>query len=164
MAVKMSQKRNLSSVRLISKIDDAVDEEKSDWDEYSKDPITNESAIKFIEGKKPTYFVCNFDFSGKQSASVKDAMVKIDEEKNPSVAYGRWGYKVAQIALKDIENPPDVPEMDKIRIKKDGGTGYVMESVMTDLERLGVVAEIFQHYLTLSQTPEKKNAKNSSRR
>jgi len=160
MAVKLSQKRNLSTVRIISKIDDAVDDNGTDWELYNEDPISNESAIKFKEGKKPTYFICNFDFTGKEAASTKDAMMKIDEEKNPSVAYGRWAYKVAQIALKDIDNPSDVPEMDKLKVKKDGGTGYVMDSVMTDLERLGVVSEIFQHYLTLTQTPDRKNAKN----
>lgn len=159
MALIISNRRPLNCVTIISRQDSAVDSDATDWNAYDADPIGNASAIKLKPGQEPTKFICNFDLSGKESAQIKDAMVKnMDEEsRRPNLAYGKWSYTAVRLTLKDIQNPPNTDGV--VEFKKDG-TGYVMDSVMSVLERAGVVQEIFNHYLTLTQGEAKDNAKN----
>lgn len=159
MALLISARRSLNSIRIISRYDDAVDNDATDWDKYDADPIANADAIVLKPGRQPTFFLCNFDLTGKESTTVKDAMVKGVDRSDGTVnlSYGKWAYTVVRLTLKDIQNPPDVDGV--IEFKKDG-TGYVLDSVLTVLERVGVVGEIFNHYLTLTQNSTKDNAKN----
>jgi len=158
MAIKLSQVKRLNSVHIISKRDDAVDEEQTEWDRYDEDPVNNLDAIKYHAEKEATKFICNFEQTGKEVASIKDAMIKgFDDDKNPMVAYGKWAYTVARMTLKDIQNPPNVGDV--IIFKKDG-KGYVTDEILTKLERLGIVQEIFQHWIHLTQDDSKPQAKN----
>jgi hypothetical protein len=159
MAFTTTNRRPLNAVRIVSRHDDAVDADKTDWEKYDADPISNAAAIVMKPGKEPTYFLCNFDLSGRESAMVKDAMVKGVDRSDGSVnlSYGKWAYTVARLTLKDIQNPPNVDGV--IDYKKDG-TGYVLDSVLSVLERAGVVGEIFNHYVTLTQGEATQNAKN----
>ena len=158
MALIIDQSHRLNAVRIISRNDDAVDEEASDWEVYDKDPVRNEKALVMKADQTPTIFLCNFELTGKEAANVKDALISgIDDEKNIKMSYGKWSYRVTQLTLKGIENPPNVKDV--IEYKKDG-RGYVSDQTMTLLERMGLVSEIFTHYTSLTQSKEKENAKN----
>jgi hypothetical protein len=159
MALIVSNRRPLNAVTIISRFDSAVDNEATDWESYDNDPITNASAIKIKSGCEPTKFIMNFDVTGKEAASIKDSMIKgMDQEtKQPNLAYGKWSYCVVKMTLKDIQNPPNTDGV--IEFKKDG-TGYVMDSVLSVLERAGVLQELFNHYLVLTNNDVREQAKN----
>lgn len=153
MAFTTTNARPLNAVRIVSRADDAVDHEASDWDEYMDDAIKNAASLKMKPGKSATYFLCNFQLTGKESARIKDAMIKgVDRDSNEmNMSYGRWAYTVAKLTLKDIQNPPNVDGI--IEYKKDG-TGYVLDSVLDVLESAGVVQEIFNHWVALTQNKD----------
>jgi len=156
----MTQVRKLNAIRLISRKDSAVDEEASDWDLYDEDPQKNAKCIVMNKGQEPTVFICNFDTTGKEGAKIKNALISgVDDDKQAKITMGDWQYTVIRICLKGIENPPGVP--DTIDFKKDGN-GYVSERTMDQLERVGIIAELFGHYTTLTKDDEdtRANAKN----
>jgi len=159
MAFKKSGVRNLNAVKLISRNDGAVDLELSNFTLYDKDPIINESEIKLLDGKSPTIFLCNFEVTGKDGAAIQDSMIGgVDDEKNPKMTMGKWAYEITRRCLKDIQNP--VGETDVIKLSRDS-KGYVSDETMTELQRYGIVNEIFNHYFTLTQSEVKSNSKNS---
>jgi len=158
MAFKKSGLRNLNSVRIISRNDSAIDQEKSNFDAYMLDAIGNENSIVFLEGKLPTIFLCNFEVDGKSGAAIQDSMMGgIDDEKNPKVTPGRWAYEICRRCVKDIQNP--IGEVDVIKLTKDV-KGFVSDETMTELQKYGIVNEIFNHYFALTQSEVKTNAKN----
>jgi len=158
MAVKLTDQRKLNAVRIISQADSAVDESASDWDLYKKDPIKNIDAIKFHPKTQPTIFLCNFEMSGKESALVKDSMIGgKDDDNNAKMAFGKGGYILTKMTLKDIQNPEG--EKDVIELKKDS-KGYVSDETMTKLEQIGITTEILIHWSNLTQAGVKAEAKN----
>ena len=159
MALILSQKKKFNCVRIISKQDSALDLAASDWDKYQENPIENEASLKFKEGQQPTIFICNFDLSGIDAAEIKDAMIKgIDEEsKQLKLAYGRWAYMVVKLTLKEIQNPTGIKDV--IELKKDSH-GHVDGYTMSMLEQFGMVQEIFSHFISLTHSDVKAEAKN----
>lgn len=152
--------RSLKHVRIIVKHDPALDwdamEDTDIWPTYQEDPIKNEGLLKFKEGEKPTIFICNFELSGKQKAAIKDATIGgHDEDKNPKITYGKWEYTLVSMVLKEIENPGI------FKLKKDS-RGNVDEFTMSQLEKYGIVGELFISYMTLTGTDQdlKANVKN----
>jgi hypothetical protein len=157
MAIKLVQKRNLSAIRFISQNDDSIDLENSNYDEYLKTGI--EDNLKFIDGKQPTVFVCNFELKGKESAFVKDSMIKgTDSEGKPSVAIGSWSFKLVKTVLKDIINPDYLTPEEKIVFKSDKG-GYATDDLISLLDRYNIVSEIFGMYNAMT-TIEGRDLKN----
>lgn len=158
MAFKTTTKKKLNAIRFISKMDSALDLETCDYEEYLKDPTQNEHLLKFVEGQTPTIFILNFELSGKEQALLQDSMFSgVDEDHNMKFSMGKWGYNVVKHCLKDIQNPPN--EKDVIKLKKDS-KGYVDEFTMTELQKFGLVGEIFTLYVSLTQTEAKTNSKN----
>ncbi len=160
MAVKLNKIRPLNAVTLYSRVDDAIDNEASDWGRYAEDPIANVDALVFLPDVKPTKFICNFEFSGKDDAAIKDAMMKgVDADNEVRMSMGTWQYELVRRSLKIIENPSDVDGC--IQLKKESGQ-FVDKNTMSILSQAGVVGEIFQACLTLrgNQDEEKQNAKN----
>ena len=158
MAIVLSDVKKLSIVKIISKSDSALDLDRSDWEAYESDLIANEHKLVFKTDQEPTVFVCKFDLSGKEAAIAKDAMIGgVDEDKQVKLSYGKWAYTVVRMVLKEIKNPAGVS--DTIELKKDS-KGYVDEYTMSLLEQAGVVSEIFNHYVSLTQTDVKGEAKN----
>ena len=158
MAVTSTNIKKLNSVRLFSRADDAIDHDATDWDAYDDDPL-NESLIKMLPEKEPTVFLCNFEFKGKDSTVVNDAVFGAMDrnEKSPKVNFNNWAYQVVRHGLKDIKNPAGVDDV--IKMKKDSGL-YVSEETMTKLEQAGIVGEIFRHWQTLKvDDDEEQNAK-----
>lgn len=158
MAIKTNERQRYNAVRLISRADSAVDQDMSDWDSYAANPVANEHVLRFKPGCQPTILLCNFEVSGKEAAAIKDAMMAgLDSDNNAKVSYGRWAYTVVKTVLKAIENPPG--ERDVIELKKDS-KGYASDQTLTELERLGILTEIFTHYITLTQSDVRDHAKN----
>lgn len=158
MAFKTTITKKLNAIRFISKADSALDLENSNYDEYLEDPVAREINLKFIEGQAPTIFILNFELSGKEHAMLQDNMFAgVDEDKNPKLTMGKWGYNVVKACLKDIQNPPN--ETQVIRLKKDS-KGYVSDETMTELQKFGLVNEIFNLYFSLTQTDIRANSKN----
>lgn len=158
MGISLGKQKRFNCVRIISRIDDAVDHEASDWTRYDEDPIENEDALKFLADKHPTIFLCNFELDAKSNAKIQDAMFSgIDEDKNPRPALGAWSLAVAKYTLKSIENHPSVK--DPIRFKADS-RGLVSDETLDVLQKAGIISEIFSHYSKLSQSGVSKNVKN----
>lgn len=138
----------LNAVEIISENDDSLDLEKCNWDEYKKS--FDRGHLVFIPGKQPTVFLCNFSLKGKESASIKNNLIGgADDEGKPKIALGSWSHRVVKLVLKDIKNPDDIPEDQRIVFKKDD-LGYAHDDVLTLLEQAGVLTEIFTHYTTAS--------------
>lgn len=157
MGISVQRIKRLNCVQIISRIDDAVDNDNSDWDLYDKDPIENASALKFLAGKQPTNFICNFELEAKDDARIKDAMFGgIDEDKNPKPAYGGWSLAVVKYTLKGIENPPGITEP---IIFKGDAKGHVSDETLNTLQKAGIIQEIFNHYLNLTNFAVGKNTK-----
>jgi hypothetical protein len=158
MAISINTIKRLNCVRLISRVDDAVDHDASDWEKYDEDPMNNENAIKFLADKQPTIFTCNFEVDAKTNAKIQDAMFAgIDDDKQPKPAYGGWALAVVKHTLKGIENPAST--VDPIRLKVDN-KGAVSEETLNFLQQCGIISEIFNHYLKLTS---KENAQTSKK-
>lgn len=158
MALRIVEKRPLNAVEVVSKNDDAIDVDNSNWEEYEKTGDVNH--LKFIADKQPTIFLCNFDLKGKELAVVKNSMMgSRDDEGNSSLALGSWTFRVAKYTLKDIKNPPYLAANECITLKKDKD-GLVHDDTLAILERCGVLNEIFAMYTALALSPVKANAKN----
>jgi hypothetical protein len=158
MAIVVGQRRSLNAVELLSRSDTAIDHDKSDWEAYAEDPIGNRKALAIKPNETPTIFLCNFEMTGKEAARAKNSMITgIDEDRNARMAYGQWQYSIVQMVLKDIRNPPGVDGV--IDFKKDG-RGWVSEKTMTLLEKQGIVAEIFNHYISMTQSETRGHEKN----
>jgi len=158
MAFKTTLTKKLNAIRFVSKADSALDLANCNYDEYAEDPCTKEETLKFLEGQLPTVFILNFELSGKEHAMLQDNMFAgVDDEKNPRLTMGKWAYNVVKSCLKDIQNPPN--ETQVIRLKKDS-KGYVSDDTMTELQKFGLVNEIFNLYFALTQTDIRANSKN----
>jgi hypothetical protein len=158
MALKIVNKRALNQIEVISKNDDALDLDNSNWEEYEK--TADMAHLKFVTDKQPTIFLCNFELKGKESASVKNSMLGgRDDDGNPSVALGSWSFRVVKYALKDIKNPDYLEANERINFKKDKD-GLVHDECLAELEKYGVINEIFAMYTTLAMAGVKGNAKN----
>lgn len=157
MGISLNSIKRINCVRMISKIDDAIDHVNSDWDLYDEDLIQNEDALKFLPDKIPTIFICNFELDAKTNAKIQDAMFAgIDDERNPRPAYGGWALAVAKYTLKGIENPAGVS--DPIRFKVDS-KGFASDEVLNTLQKAGIIQEIFTHFIKLTSTGVNANAK-----
>lgn len=140
--------------KVVSPNDPAFDKENKahKWDEYKKDGDLAHLVLK--EGQAATIFLCDFNLPAQVTRKIKDAMMgRKDQDGKPAVAYGEWSHTCVEYALKSIENC-------KLELKRDG-TGKLMPNVMTQLERWGMIDEIFSHYIRVTNEPEKAAAKNS---
>jgi len=163
MAIRISAVK-YNACRIVSREDDSLDfdNEEMDFDLYVKDCIKNEGALRFKEGQKPTIFLCNFDFSGKEATAIKNYMAGSGDEfgskQDTKVTMGSWAYKVVQMGLREIENPAGTK--DGLELKKDGKGGgkYVSEATMTQLIQMGIVDELFVHYLALTKADKVREA------
>ena len=147
MSILTTDVKSLNAVRLFSRKDSAIDHDATDWDAYDEDPL-KEDLIKMKEGKEATVFLCNFEFKGKDAVKVKDAVFGgMDKDSgSPKINYSNWAYEVVRNGLKDIQNPVDITGV--IKLKKDSGK-YVSPETMTKLESVGLVSEIFKHWMKL---------------
>lgn len=152
MAVKKQPKKNLSVVEIISEQDDAVDNEAegTDWEAYRE---TLDPSKLVIKGS-PTVFVCNFDLSAKQAEGIRNSMAG-----SGGITLGSWSQRVVRSTLKEIRNPPEIPAVDQLILKKNSD-GTVHDDTITELERAGIVQEIFNHYMRLVGVGGRANAKN----
>jgi hypothetical protein len=159
MAFKTSELKNLNNIEIVSSVDPALDVEKEVWLEYAKNPTQNVNLLKLKEKQEPTRFLCNFEFSGDEAAEIKDAMIKrtARRSKEVNVSYGSWQHTVTRLALKDIKDPSD--HKDGIKFKKDS-LGYVSDFTMSQLTRFGIIPDIFEVYVNLTQTSENQEIKN----
>ena len=150
----------INHVRIICKHDPAIDqayleENKELWDEYVQDPVRTESKLRFLEGKTPTVFICNFDFDAKETKLLENAQSGTDDDRKMKVNMGSWKQTITYLSLKEIENPG------VIKFKKDS-RGYVDQHTMTILEKFDVTETIMGFYLlqTKSRKDMLANAKN----
>ena len=158
MALKRTIAKALNAVEVISREDDSLDLEKSDWEGYASSGDV--SKLAFVADKQPTIFLCNFELKGKQAESIKNNMLSgKDEDGNPRVALGSWSFKVVKIVLKDIKNPEYLAPTEIIMMKRDKD-GLVHDDLLGELDGMGVINEIFAMYSSLTNLGGKANAKN----
>lgn len=158
MALTLDHCRSLNEVVLIAKRDDAIDLGKSDYEKFLE--TGNEDHLAFVEGKNPTRFILNFDFKGRDGEKIKNAMMGTARDGQPNVAMGSWSYLVTKHALKEIRYGEGVPLEKQIKMQHDQHQN-VHDDLIARLDKLGVVAQIFSLYMSLVQTPERAEAKNS---
>lgn len=158
MALKKAIYKALNAVEVICKADDALDLEQSDWEGYSD--TGDVSKLVFKPNMQPTIFLCNFELKGKQAEQIKNNMLGgKDEDGNPKVALGSWSFRVVKQTLKDIKNPADI-NIDEALVMKKDKDGLVHEDLLGELDRLGVINEIFGMFSSLAMGGTKANAKN----
>ena len=158
MAIQLQKKAPINAIEVVSQHDDAVDAEGSNWEEYKS--TGDISKLKFIPGKQPTIFLCNFAMKGHEAASLKNSMLGgTDDEGKPQVAFGTWSFRAVKYCLKDIKNPDGMAEDTKLVFKKDE-KGYAHDDLLATLESLGIINEIFGMYTSLALGGVKGNAKN----
>jgi hypothetical protein len=158
MAIMLQNDRPLNAVQIIARIDDAVDNSASDWEKY--DETLDPQHLVMLAGKEPTIFLCNFEVSAKDRASINNSIMQgVDEEGKPKVGLGSWQLSVARIVLKDIQNPASVPDAQKLVFTKDG-RGYTDDRTLNKLSRLGIIVEIFNHFVKHTEKDYRKEAKN----
>lgn len=156
--VRKIDAKPLNAIEVITRGDDAIDEEKSNYDEYLKtgDP----AKLVFVEGKQPTVFLCNFALKGRQAEIIKNSMIgSSDDEGNPKIAMGTWSFRVAKYVLKAITSPESVPADQQFLFKSDKD-GFAHDDLIAELDRYGIVADIFSMYSNLVLAAPRGNAKN----
>lgn len=158
MAIRIERSRNLSAIEFVSKSDDALDLEKSDFDAYLSD--ADQKHLAFLPDAQPTVFVLNFDLSGKELATIKNAMGGVSEEGEAKVNFGSWANQIVRVCLKEIRNPPSVPLEAQLLLKRDKD-GKVGDETLGILGRYGITEEIFSLFNRLTATPARAAAKNS---
>lgn len=148
MALTMDAPRDLSSVPLICRRDDAIDVSDEEYEEYLA-AGADETKLKFAEGKEPTRFLLDLDLKGKDAAKIKNSMIGgRDDEGKPKMALGDWQFAVVKRVLKGIQNPASVPLEKAIQFKKDA-QGLAADDLVARLDRFGVVNNVFSLYSTL---------------
>lgn len=147
-------------VKVIGKKDDAIDMQTSDWDAYKES--LDDKHLRFLPGKSPTLFICNFKYDAKAARMVNNAMLAAkDDSGNPTMSYGAWSQTIAKVSLKDVTNPDGVPADEQVIFRKDAN-GYVHDELLAKLERWGVVDDIFNAYIqTQKSTKDATTTKNS---
>lgn len=155
MAIKIPKSNvNLKAVELVSLSDDAVDVEKSDYEEYIK--TLSEQHLHLT--KTPSRFVLNLDVKGREAQSLKNSMLKTrDDEGKPTMSYGSYSFELAKMVLKDIVHPEG--ETDVILFQK-GKDGKPSDDLLALLDRIGVVGEIMSVYSQHILNPTRAEAKN----
>lgn len=159
MALTNVQTKPLNALQIISRNDDAIDAEASDWEKYDEtlDPVH----LKMLPGKMPTTFLCNFDLTAKERAMINNALISgVDDDGKPKVGLGTWQLTVAKLVLKDIQNPDYIPEAQRIILKKEG-RGYPDDRTLNTLSKLGVISEIHTHFTRQTEGGARPAAKNS---
>ena len=148
MAIKRVDTKKLDNVIIVSKNDDAIDEENSDWDAYLEDYKMDH--LSFLADKEPTKLVCNFRFSASEIAEVKNSMMSSINKSTsqPNLSVGSYQQNIARFGLKDIQNPEYVPAHDRLTLKKNGK--HLRDDSIEMLEQYGLVDEIFTAYTTLT--------------
>lgn len=158
MAIRIEAVRKLNAVELVSVNDDAIDLEASDIAEYKK--TGDMGKLKFIADKQPTIFLMNFELKGREAELVKNSILGgKDEHGDPQLSLGSWALKVVRFTLKGINNPADLP-LDAQIVYKKNEHGHVHDDTLNILDRLGLVDELFNFYISLVKKPERANAKN----
>lgn len=159
-ALTQIRKKNLKGIKIILKIDDALDHdhEEMDWDEYTE--TLDENKLAFLANKSPTRFICNFELKEKDARAIKNYLMSgKDMHNKPTFAFGDWSAEVTRRCLTDIDQPEDLGPMDRINLEFDRDKG-LNKKTMGILQRIGAVDEIFGQYGRLTSNDERKEAKN----
>lgn len=148
MAINVNQDLNSNApVRVIAKVDEAIDHSKTDWDDYKE--TGDESKLVFLPDQVPTVFVCNFNFDAKAARIVNNAMMAgKDDQGAPQISYGSWAQAVSKVSLKEVLNPPNATP---ILLRKDG-MGYVHDELIGKMEKWGVLDDIFSAYIKTTKS------------
>lgn len=160
MALKITPKKGiaLNALLIISKSDDSIADEGSDWDAYAE--TFDENKLVFVPDHQPTRFLVNFQMQSKDIAKVKNHMLgKTGEDGRPTFAYGEWSQEIVRRTLKEIQQPDSLTPEEKIPFKKDKD-GFVHPDTLAVLERLGIIEEIFGYYAKHVLTSTRAEAKN----
>ena len=139
MALELSPK-GPQLFKIVSPDDPALDKDHPDydWDGYKKDCDLSKLILK--KDSQPTVFICDFNLPAKIASKIKNAMVGgSDDDGKPKISLGDWQHTCVQYALKEIQQSA-------LELKRDGNK-RLLPDVMDQLERWGMIEEIFNHYL-----------------
>ncbi len=151
---------DLSCLRIIVDGDDAVDWENPDTDYDKYRDTMDEANLVFVDGAKPTRFVCNFELPGKDAAALKNAMLSAkDESGQPAFAFGSYSAEITRRCLKGIEQPEALTQAERIHFRTDKD-GFVHPETMKTLEKMRVTGAILSWFGTWTGKSNKGQAKN----
>lgn len=124
-----------------------VDEYKSTWD--------FESHCVLRKDVQPTVFKLNFEVDHKSFVAMKNASLGgFGKDQEAGFQVGSHAAQVVKTILVGIDNPTDFSEDEKIIFEKHNNL-FVADKVMVELEKLGVVDDIYAFYMTNKDDPEK---------
>lgn len=136
MAIKLPNSRE--RIKVIIKSDSAIKYDQKSYDEYLK--TNDESLLTFVEGEHPTRFVMRKVLRYDQAQAVQNSQAKvIDGKVEVQISY--MMEEVRQ-ALVDVENPPGIPDSDKIEFSLDKD-GAASKELIAGLAAIGAIPDLF---------------------
>lgn len=135
------------TIKVIARVDESLNVSDKEYKEYIES--LDENGLRFHEGFGPTRFVLKkvLPFEVTQSARANSLSMKRgrdddEEEANINVDLG---YQLDEIrfALIDIENPPDLPDDQKIKFEMESGGGASKE-LFAKLMALGITGDLIK--------------------
>lgn len=144
MAIKLPSVSESIDVPL--RVDDALAMTDEQYDKYLE--TLDNNLLQFQDGQIPTFFKLRKVLPLRLAEVVENKKVSIDKsgEVKANMAYV---LEEVRVALVGIENPPGLPEDQKIEFKRDGDGGASTELV-AQLNALGVVMDLWKARQTLS--------------
>ena len=129
------------NLKVILRKDDALVEDISDleWENYYKN--FDEANLRFIPGKNPTRFILKKQLNYGAQKMIDNEKIGLSMEGKAEIKMGHILDEV-RYALIDIENPPELPEDQKLKFTKDTD-GYANKDLIAMLAFGGYVSELY---------------------
>jgi len=119
---------------------------KEDWD-FDKHCVLK-------EGVEPTIFKLNFNIPYKKAQALKNSTLGGDGKKEEfGFKLGNFSFQTVKTVLAEIVNPEGTP-LDEMFILKKDKDALVSKESMEELERCGLVDDIFSFYNTVKSDPD----------
>jgi hypothetical protein len=142
MAIKVRSGNNTDTIKVISKIDDAIDTSAENFEdtyiEYLKE--MDESKLTIVPGKIPTRFVLKRFLKYDEQYEVKSKQYTIDKKHKETQINMAFVYDEIRVRLVGIENDP--AETDCLVYKADG-SGGATKDLMSKIVDSGVVDDLY---------------------
>ena len=139
MALMLKKTTANETIKVVCRLDDAIPKDISDADFQLYQESLDES---FLNLKAvPTRFVLRLNLPYAAQKTVTSEQIGVTADGKAEV---RLGFMLEDVrcSLVDIENPPTVPEEDKLLYAKEGD-GFASKELISRLHGAGIVTELF---------------------
>lgn len=152
MALKLPSRNE--TYKVVLRIDSAVGCSPSDYEKYLE--TLDESLLQLKE--EPTRFVMRKVLPYRLASAVQD--MQFGFEKNEVKVRSSFMLEEVRCSLVGIENPPHIPESEKIVFKADGDGG-ASEELMASLGAAGVTMDLYRTRQSFAPKKDQEDLKKS---